>query len=66
LLLDPFFRETLEACEGAWRNVAATAVRCGIPVPAMSAALSYFDGYTSDFLPRTFCRPSAIFRRAYL
>ena len=35
----------------AWRRVMAQAMLCGVPVPAMSAALSYFDGYTSKCLP---------------
>ena len=51
LLLDPYFTETVKACVPAWRTVVAAAVGAGIPVPAMSAALSYFDGYTSERLP---------------
>lgn len=47
LLLDPYFRDSLLSSEGAWRSVVALAVTHGVPVPAMSAALSYFDGYTS-------------------
>jgi 6-phosphogluconate dehydrogenase len=51
LLLDPYFTDTVKACVPAWRRVVATAVGAGIPVPAMSAALSYFDGYTTGRLP---------------
>lgn len=51
LLLDSFFKEKIEGCEEAWREVVATAVNAGIPVPAMSAALSYFDAYTCERLP---------------
>ena len=51
LLLDPYFADTVKACVPAWRRVVATAVGTGIPVPAMSAALSYFDGYTTERLP---------------
>jgi 6-phosphogluconate dehydrogenase len=51
LLVDPFFREAVESSSGSWRNVVATAARNGIPIPAMSAALNYFDGYKSEFLP---------------
>ena len=51
LILDPYFKETITALIPAWRNVVATAVRHGVAVPAMSAALSYFDGYTSGRLP---------------
>jgi 6-phosphogluconate dehydrogenase len=35
----------------AWRNVVTTAVRLGIPTPALSAALAYYDGYRSERLP---------------
>ena len=51
LLLDPYFTDTVKTCVPAWRKVVATAIGAGIPVPAMSAALSYFDGYTSERLP---------------
>lgn len=51
LLLDPYFEETIKTLVPAWRNVAATAVRCGVPVPAMCSALNYFDGYITENLP---------------
>ena len=51
LLLDPYFKETMQKLIPAWRKVAAAAVQCGVPAPAMTAALSYFDGYTTDRLP---------------
>jgi 6-phosphogluconate dehydrogenase len=51
LLLDPYFSQAVKQCVPAWRSVVATAVVAGIPVPAMSAALSYFDGYTTGRLP---------------
>lgn len=51
LLLDPYFKETVEKLVPAWRTVAAAAVSNGIPAPAMTSALSYFDGYTSERLP---------------
>ena len=51
LLLDPFFRDTLKKCLSGWRKVLSAAVENGIPTPAMSAALNYFDGYTSELLP---------------
>ncbi|MDR1136793.1 MAG: hypothetical protein LBK91_00595 [Synergistaceae bacterium] len=34
-----------------WRNVVSAAVSVGIPVPALSASLNYFHGYTSEWLP---------------
>jgi 6-phosphogluconate dehydrogenase len=51
LLLDPFFNEKVMNNQASWRNVIATAVSNGIPVPALSAALCYFDGYRSGRLP---------------
>ena len=51
LLLDPYFGETIKALVPAWRDVVAEAVRQGIPMPAFSSALSYFDGYTTEKLP---------------
>ena len=51
LLLDPYFGETIKALVPAWRDVVAEAVRHGIPMPAFSSALSYFDGYTTEKLP---------------
>ncbi|MBQ4383215.1 MAG: decarboxylating NADP(+)-dependent phosphogluconate dehydrogenase [Firmicutes bacterium] len=51
LLLDPFFKETIKNCVESWRQVVATATLAGIPIPALSSALSYFDGYTSEKLP---------------
>ncbi|MGE5558025.1 MAG: NADP-dependent phosphogluconate dehydrogenase [Bacillota bacterium] len=51
LMLDPFFRSILQEYQDAWREVVSFAVRTGIPVPAFSSALAYFDGYRSDFLP---------------
>jgi 6-phosphogluconate dehydrogenase len=51
LLLDPFFKEKIEGSQAAWRRVVASAVTNGIPVPALSTALSYFDGYRSEKLP---------------
>lgn len=51
LLLDPFFKEKIEAAQDSWRKVVATAVLNGIPVPAFASALNYFDGYRSEKLP---------------
>ena len=51
LLLDPFFRTKLETAQAGWRRVIAAAVTKGIPVPAMSAALAYYDGFRSERLP---------------
>src|SRR4030043_417925 len=51
LLLDPFFREKVEKAQKGWRNVVSSAIENGIPVPAISSALGYFDGYRCERLP---------------
>jgi len=51
LLLDPFFADVVQKSQKPWRNVVTTAVRLGIPVPAISTALAFFDGYRSERLP---------------
>lgn len=51
LLLDPFFKEKVLTAQSGWRSVVASAATNGIPVPSMSAALSYFDGYRTERLP---------------
>ncbi len=51
LLLDPFFQEKVEAAQTGWRKVVATSLMNGIPVPAFTTALNYFDGYRSARLP---------------
>ncbi len=51
LLLDPFFKEKVEAAQSGWRRVVTTALLNGIPVPAFTTALNYFDGYRSARLP---------------
>ncbi|MBP5532252.1 MAG: decarboxylating NADP(+)-dependent phosphogluconate dehydrogenase [Lentisphaeria bacterium] len=51
LLVDDFFRGEIERCQKAWRRVVAQAVLSGVPVPAFSSALAYFDGYRSGNLP---------------
>mgnify|MGYP000950521229 CR=1 FL=1 len=51
LLLDPFFKDKVEKAQAGWRRVTAAAMLNGIPVPAFSSALSYYDGYRSERLP---------------
>jgi 6-phosphogluconate dehydrogenase len=51
LLLDPFFKRAIHGCQRAWRDVVATAVKKGIPVPALSTALAFYDGFRSARLP---------------
>ena len=51
LLLDDYFREAVTSLLPAWRETVAYAVKAGIPMPAFSSALSWFDGYTCASLP---------------
>ena len=51
LLLDPFFTETIDSSQEAWRRVLSTAILNGIWVPAMAAALNYYDGFRNSRLP---------------
>ena len=51
LLLDPFFKNNMEDAQASWRRVIAATVSNGIPVPALTTALAYFDGYRSERLP---------------
>ncbi len=51
LALDSFFTDALKSAEAGWRKAVILAVENGIPVPAFSSALSYFDAYRSERLP---------------
>lgn len=51
LLLDDFFLKAMLDSQQSWREVVAEAMLLGVPVPALSSALSFFDGYRSDTLP---------------
>ncbi len=51
LLLDDYFRGEIKNAQKGWRNVVATAARRGIPAPAFSTALAFFDQYRSAVLP---------------
>lgn len=51
LLIDPFFVQELTTSQDSLRKTVATAALAGIPLPAMSSALSFYDGYRSDKLP---------------
>jgi 6-phosphogluconate dehydrogenase len=51
LMLDAAFSQAIAERQEAWRFVVQTAVGLGIPVPAMSASLAYYDSYRSDRLP---------------
>ena len=51
LLLDDYFKNEIMESLDAWRRVVSSAVLSGVAVPAMSSALSYFDGFTTEKLP---------------
>lgn len=51
LLLDDYFRGEIKRCQKGWRNVVATAAKKGIPTPAFSTALAFYDQYRSAVLP---------------
>ena len=51
LLLDPYFTGVVERCQPSWRRVVAQAVSAGVPVPAFTTALAFFDGFRSERLP---------------
>ena len=51
LMLAPYFRDTLNRTQQSWRKVVALAVENGIPVPAFSASLGYYDSYRTSRLP---------------
>ena len=50
LLLDPYFKGVMESAQAGWRRVCAAAITNGIPLPAMTAALNYYDGYRCENL----------------
>ena len=51
LMLAPWFKDKLAQAQAGWRRVIANAVMAGIPVPAFTAALEYYDGYRCENLP---------------
>ena len=51
LMRAPFFEGVLNRSQQAWREVVAMAVASGVPVPALSASLAYYDSYRCARLP---------------
>lgn len=51
LLLDDYFRIEVDTAQANWRKLIAKTVELGIPMPAMSSALAFFDGYRTASLP---------------
>ena len=60
LLLAPYFTAAIQEAQDAWRHVVATAVELGIPVPAFTTALTYYDGFRASGCPPICCKRSAI------
>ncbi len=48
LLVMPYFRDAVADAQDAWRRVISTAVELGVPVPAFSSSLAYYDGYRRE------------------
>ncbi|WP_335870600.1 NADP-dependent phosphogluconate dehydrogenase [Bacillus sp. 2205SS5-2] len=51
LLLDSYFKEIVETYQHAARDVVASAIKLGVPVPGLASALAYYDSYRSETLP---------------
>jgi 6-phosphogluconate dehydrogenase len=51
LLLTPYFRQAMVDADGAWRRVVAAAIQLGLPVPALSSSLAFYDGFRRERLP---------------
>lgn len=51
LLLDGYFKNTIEKAQEGWRRAVATAITNGVPAPCLATALTYFDGFRSERLP---------------
>ncbi|CAH2777227.1 MAG: 6-phosphogluconate dehydrogenase, decarboxylating (EC [uncultured Caballeronia sp.] len=51
LLLDPYFTDIATKYQGALRDVVVAAVKAGVPMPAFSSAVTYYDSYRSETLP---------------
>ncbi|HTX19193.1 MAG TPA: decarboxylating NADP(+)-dependent phosphogluconate dehydrogenase [Bacteroidota bacterium] len=66
LLLDPFFKDTVEGSQEAWRRVLSTAILNGVWVPAMATALNYFDGYRNARLPANLLQAQRDFFGAHM
>lgn len=51
LLLDPYFKNAIDKAQAGWRRICAASALSGIPMPAMTSALAYYDGYRTARLP---------------
>jgi 6-phosphogluconate dehydrogenase len=51
LLLDSFFSDVINKYQSSWRKAVAHGIETGVPLPAFSSALSFYDGYRTERLP---------------
>lgn len=51
LLFDPFFQQEITRSQEAWRRAVAEGIQSAIPIPCLSTALTFFDGYRTAKLP---------------
>ena len=51
LMLDEYFNEILDKSQSSWREIVCLAIQNGIPVPAFSSSLGYYDSFRSENLP---------------
>ena len=60
LLLNDFFKQTIKNCEAGWRATTQLGIQLAIPLPTMTAGLSFFDGYCSARLPAIYYKRNGI------
>lgn len=51
LLLDPYFKQIIEKNQDKWREIVSVSAKLGVPIPAFSSALAYYDSYRCESLP---------------
>jgi 6-phosphogluconate dehydrogenase len=66
LLLDPFFTDKVHAAQKGWREVCAAGVLHGIPMPGITSALAFYDGYRSKTLPANLLQAQRDFFGAHM
>jgi 6-phosphogluconate dehydrogenase len=66
LLLDPFFKNALKTALPAWRRVCSFAIEHGIPIPALSTALAFYDGYRTAKLPANLLQAQRLLWSTYI
>lgn len=52
LLLDPYFKETVDTAQGNWRKTISLGVEYGVPMPTFCSGIAYYDGYRTEHLPQ--------------